>query len=223
MKTRSSERSDRRGVWGVVLIFTLGVALLGLFLYLDRNGQISRWIQSAGSWAILLSIFLMALFCIIPVPAEFLMILNMQVFGIWWGILYSWVGSMTGSIAVFLLARYTAGNFIRRFITPDRLAQVDHWVENRGNMGLLLVHLIPLPFIVVNYAAGILRSVKLWGFIWTSALGGVPYYLGAAFIFLGVSHRYMVWLMVGGVVVGIVWGLGYLYNRRVSKLARWAH
>ncbi len=216
-------RSGSHGVRSVVLVFVLGVVLLGLIIYLDRNGQISRWIQSAGPWAILLSIFLMALFCVIPVPAEFLMVLNMQVFGVWWGILYSWLGSMTGSIAVFLLARYSAAHLIQRFISSDRLDQVDRWVENRGNIGLLLVHLIPLPFIVVNYAAGVLKSVRLWDFVWTSALGGLPYYLGAAFIFLGVSHRYLVWLMVGGLVVGIVWVLGYLYNRKVAKLKRWAH
>lgn len=209
-------------LWSVIVL-CVGVALIIGFFHWDKNGQISRYIQSFGSFSIVLSIAFMMLFCIIPVPSEFLIILNMKVFHVWWGILYSWLGSMLGSVAVFLLARYFVRNLFSSFITEKQMSQVEKWVGRRGAIGLILARIIPLPFIVVNYTAGIVRSVTLWRFIWTSAVGGIPYYTGAALLFLGVSKKYLIWLIVGGCAVGAIWLGGVLYNKYSNLLSRWTH
>lgn len=221
--SRSRLSRKARGFIWTGVVFMIGVALVIGFFYLDRRGAISRLILSSGAWGIALSIVLMALFCVIPVPAEFLLILDMKVFGVWWGVLYSWIGTMVGCIGVFLLARYVAGGFLRSFVSEDRMEQVNEWVGKRGVVGLLLAHVIPLPFIVVNYAAGIIPSIRLWDFIWTSAVGGVPYYLGAALVFLGVSTKYLVWAIIGLIALSSIWIGGFLYNRHVARLKRWAH
>ncbi|WP_369125248.1 VTT domain-containing protein [Alicyclobacillus fastidiosus] len=90
-------------------------------------------------------------------------------------------------------------------------------------MGLLLARIIPLPFIVVNYTAGVSRSVKPWNYIWTSAVGGIPHYVAAALLFVGASRKYLILLVSGGIVLLVVWTLGYLFNSHVQRLKRWAH
>jgi uncharacterized membrane protein YdjX (TVP38/TMEM64 family) len=165
----------------------------------------------------------MALFCVIPVPSEFLMIMNMKIFGVWLGIFYTWVGAMMGAVAVFFMARSIGSRILQAFITENRLQQVNRWIKNRGAMGLLIVRLIPLPFIVVNYSAGVMESVSPWEYIWTTAIGLLPYDLGAALVFLGLSTKYIWWLAIGGFAVIAIWVAGYIFNRTANKLNRWAH
>lgn len=220
---RGSGNKKLRGIIWTGIVFALGIALVIAFFYMDRHGEISRLILATGGFGIAISIVLMAIFCVIPVPSEFLLVLDMKVFGVWWGVLYSWIGTMVGCIGVFLLARYVARGLLHSFVPEDKMQQVSAWVGKRGAMGLLLAHVIPLPFIVVNYVAGIIPSVRLWDFIWTSAVGGVPYYLGAALVFLGLSTKYLVWAIVGVVALCAIWIGGFLYNRRVNRLKRMAH
>lgn len=197
--------------------------LLIVFLHYDRSNKISHLIQSTGPFGIAIGTALMALISLLPVPAEFLMIMFMKIFGPWWGMLYSWAGSMIAAILTFYLARHYGRRLLKTFVSEERLSQVSRWIGDRGVIGLLLSRIVPLPFIVVNYTAGISKSVKPWNYIWTSAIGGIPYYVGAALVFLGVSKRYMLWLIIGGCAVLIIWILGYLLNRHVEFLKRWTH
>jgi uncharacterized membrane protein YdjX (TVP38/TMEM64 family) len=216
----SRGRSKSQSILWTILILLLGIALVITFFYLDRHNRISNLIQSSGGWGIVASIVLMFLFCIIPVPSEFLIILNMKVFGVWSGILYSWIGSLSGSVAVFLIARYFARDLLKRFISEKHMRRVETWIGHRGVLGLILVRIVPLPFIVTNYTAGVVRSISLWNFIWTSVVGGIPYYVGAALLFLGISKKYIIWLVIGGIAILAIWIIGYLYNRSTNKLAR---
>lgn len=197
-------------------LLAVGLLLVVGFFYLDRHNRIGRLIQSAGPFAVIASIVLMCIFCMLPVPSEFLIILNMKVFGVWWGVLYSWAGSLSGSIAVFLFARYIARDLLKRFIAEEHMRKVETWISQRGVMGLILVRIIPVPFIVVNYTAGVVRDISLWNFTWTSTVGGIPYYLAAGLLFLGFSKKLVVWLFVGGTAVLAIWLVGYMYRRKTK-------
>ncbi|MFD1677442.1 TVP38/TMEM64 family protein [Alicyclobacillus fodiniaquatilis] len=201
-------------------IFT---GLVIVFFHEDRSNALTRLIQSTGVLGVLMAILLMAILSTLPVPSEFLMIVIMKIFGTWWGIFFSWSGTMIAAIVTFLLARHFGSRLLRIFVSEKRYQQISNWIGDRGVLGLLLVRVIPLPFIVVNYTAGISKSVRLWNYIWTSAVGGIPYYVGAALVFLGVSKKYMVWLVIGGVALLVVWIAGYFFNRHVQILKRWAH
>ncbi len=227
-KVSPKQRTDHKfSKWaGLTLttgVFVIGLGLVGLFLHLDRQNMISNAIRETGSLGILIAIFLMAAFCIIPVPSEFLMIMNMKVFGVWWGICYTWIGAMLGAVMVFFMARYFGRQILHAFIAEEKLQRVNQWVENRGRMGLLLARLVPLPFIVVNYAAGVLKSVRIWNYIWTTGIGLLPYDLGAALVFIGLSKQYTIWLIVGGAAVIGIWIGGSFFNHRLIKTGHSAH
>ncbi len=220
-------QSDSRPKWSksVSIFWSIAILIVGIllvvgFFYLDKNNRISLAIQSWGAWGIILSIFLMALFCVIPVPSEFLMIMNMKIFGVWWGIFYTWVGAMIGAVAVFFIAKSIGSRIIQAFITEKRLQQVNKWIKNRGPIGLLMVRLVPLPFIVVNYSAGVMESVSTWEYVWTTGIGLLPYDLGAALVYLGLSTKYIWWIAIGGLAVVGIWVGGYLFSRSANKLNR---
>ena len=221
--TVKMKNQDTNWSKGISIVWSAGILIIGVFLvigffYFDRNNQISTAIQSQGAFGIVLSILLMALFCIIPVPSEFLMIMNMKVLGVWWGILLTWIGAMIGAVAVFFLSRYMGTRLLQAFVSTERLNQVNTWISKRGAFSLLIARLVPLPFIVVNYAAGVLKSVRIWDYIWTTGIGLLPYDIGAALVFLGFSTKYTIWLAVGGCTVVILWVTGYLLNRQENKL-----
>lgn len=198
-------------------VLLLGVWLVILFFHWDRDGALSSTIRNFGPFGIALCIALMAAFCVIPVPSEFLMILNMKVFGVWWGIFYTWIGAMLGALAVFYIARMTGRSILARFVSEMRIHQVETWVAGRGAIGLLVARLVPLPFIVVNYTAGILSTVRTRDYIWTTGVGLLPYDIGAALVFLGFSKKFGIWFLVGGVAVVGFWTLGWWLQRKMKR------
>ncbi|HWP97064.1 MAG TPA: VTT domain-containing protein [Syntrophomonadaceae bacterium] len=198
----------------LTLILILFIGLIILFFYLDRHDQLSTLIGTWGLGGILLSILLMAALCMTPIPSEGLAILLLKIFGIYEGTLYSWLGSILGSLAIFYLARYFGQGFFKKLITHDRFDTVDHWIRKKGSMGLLIARLLPFPAYAVNYIAGIMPSVKLWTYVWTAALSIIPYYVGVALVYSGVAKSTWLWLAVGGVVILVLWGISYILNRK---------
>lgn len=74
-----------------------------------------------------------------------------------------------------------------------------------------------MPASVVNYIAGLVQSVGSWDYIWTAAISIIPYYMGAALIYMGIFSKFAVWLFVGGFVVVAFWITSYLVNRRMQR------
>ncbi|WAH38822.1 TVP38/TMEM64 family protein [Alicyclobacillus dauci] len=218
-----ARRQTRRISIITVVTLAVFICLIILFFRIDRSNEATHLIQSTGVLGILVSILLMALLSMLPVPSEFLMIVIMRVFGPLWGAVLSFVGTMLAAVGTFLLARHFGQRLLRAFVSEKRVEQISEWIGRRGVVGLILVRVIPFPFIVVNYTAGVIRSVTTRDFIWTSAVGGIPYYVGAALVYLGVSKRYIMWLVIGGLVLGIIWIAGYIFNRYVPILKRWSH
>jgi uncharacterized membrane protein YdjX (TVP38/TMEM64 family) len=230
-RTRTELRSERiqnpmsktKSITWTVAILAIGILLVVLYFQMDKHDQISNHIRAWGGFGIFVAILLMALFCVIPVPSEFLMVMNMKIYGVWWGIFYTWIGAMLGAVAVFFIARYIGRGLLSAFISDERFHQVDVWVKKWGVFGLLLARLVPLPFIVVNYTAGVMKSVTIWNYLWTTAIGLLPYDIGSALVFLGASQRMVHWLVLGAVAVIAVWIAGYKLNKYVNRAERWAH
>jgi len=197
----------------LTLIIILSVSLILLFFYLDRQNKLSYFIQTWGIGGILLAILLMAALCMTPIPSEGLVILLLKIFGVYWGILYSWLGSILSSIAIFYITRYLGKSFFQKLLTPQRFETVDHWIRKKGSSGLLIARLLPIPAFAVNYIAGAIPSVKLWPYVWTAALAIIPYYMGTALVYVGVAQSTWIWLAVGGAAIIAFWGISYSLSK----------
>lgn len=117
----SSQNIKGNNYGWLTLILIIFAALIVLFFYFDRQDQLSQIIQTWGSGGILLSILLMAALCMTPIPSEGFVILLLKVFGVYEGSLYSWLGSILSSLAIFYLARYLGQSFFHKMITPPTL------------------------------------------------------------------------------------------------------
>lgn len=88
-------------------------------------------------------------------------------------ILYNFIGLMLGAIADFLLARYLGRDFIGRFF-KGRLEKFDEKSAKHGLRLILYLRMVPmLPFISVNFGAG-LSKVKFSDYFWGTAIGIIP-------------------------------------------------
>ncbi|MFA4885125.1 MAG: VTT domain-containing protein [Desulfotomaculaceae bacterium] len=211
------QNTKEKNYGGLTLILILSIGLIILFFYLDRQNQLSTLIRTWGLSGVLLSILLMAALCMTPIPSEGLVIILFKIFGIYEGALFSWLGSIFSSLAIFYLARYFGQGFFKKLITPDRFDTVDHWIRKKGTIGLLIARLLPIPAFAVNYIAGVMPSVKLWPYVWTAALSIIPYYVGAALVYVGVAKSTWIWLAVGGVIFLAFWGISYILSKKANN------
>ncbi|KLU60763.1 TVP38/TMEM64 family inner membrane protein YdjZ [Peptococcaceae bacterium CEB3] len=199
-------------VW-LPLALGIFVILILAFFYFDRTNQISLMIQSLGPLGLVLAVLLMAAVCLTPIPSEGIVVLFLKIYGVYLGTFVAWFGSCVSALIIFAIARYYGRMFIARFVTAENFKMVDNWVKRKGTVGLLIARLLPIPAVIVNYVAGGLPSIKLWPYFWTAAVSIIPYYIGTALVFLGVSKELWTWLMVGGAAILAFWGIGFLLNR----------
>lgn len=207
-------QSQRFLLYGCMLLILAGVVA---FFRLDSHGELTRLIRALGFPGVLLAISLMALLCMTPVPSEGLLLVCFRVFGIGWGIVYAWIGLMIGSYGCFVLARGLARPLVIRLISPERMRLIETWTCGKGYTGLLLVRLLPLPAAVINYAAGVLRSIELRPYMWTAGVSILPYYAAAALLFLGISSGAWVWGVAGGATLAVVIGASAAMRRVVRR------
>ncbi|HWQ41392.1 MAG TPA: VTT domain-containing protein [Desulfosporosinus sp.] len=206
--TQTLGNKQNRLKWTGVIIVGF-VLLIAVFFYLDRHNEISVIIRAWGLWGIIFGIFLMAALCMTPIPSEGLVVLYLKIHGIYQGIFFSWLGSLLGATAIFIIVRVHGQTLMKRLISLERFNAVDNWVKRKGSLGLFIARLLPIPAFAVNYIASAMPSMKLWTYLWTAALSMIPYYIGTSLVFLGVAQEIWVWLFLGIAALILFWGIGY--------------
>jgi uncharacterized membrane protein YdjX (TVP38/TMEM64 family) len=196
------------------------VALLfiGLYLYGLHTGKIRILldaIRPLGIWGVLLGIVVLTVVNVLPLPGEFITLFLMEIYGAWQGTFYSWIAGVLGAIAALYLTRWLARPLAERLAGPV-IQKVNAWIEKRETIGLLSLRLIPLiPYHLVNYAAGVLR-VRAWPYIWTTALGILPFHLAVGGIYAGIRQGALVWGVAGGVLFVILLALGWAFKKKLT-------
>lgn len=96
-------------------------------------------------------------------------------FGLWWGILISWVSATVGSALAFLIARYLARGSVERWVQGNaKFSAMDSAVGLHGWKIVLLLRLNPIiPFNLSNYAFGLTR-IGFWPYLLASIVGMLP-------------------------------------------------
>jgi uncharacterized membrane protein YdjX (TVP38/TMEM64 family) len=198
--------------WGAIVGGVLAVYFVAL-----RNGDIRTVFSAAtslGPVGMVAGVVIMAVFSILPVPSEFVSILLMHTYGVWVGMVLSWIGGIAGAVSGLWLAR----SFFRP--TAERMGAkylrlVEPWLRERGTAGLLAVRFIPLvPYHFVNYLAGVL-SVPVWPFLATTAAGTLPFQVGLAGVYSGVAYGSLADLAAGGGFLVALVLVGAWQRRRV--------
>jgi uncharacterized membrane protein YdjX (TVP38/TMEM64 family) len=173
--------------------------------------------QSQGSVTLLMlfTLLLMTvqnLFTVIPL---FLLVtLNISLFDLFGGYLWSWATSIVGAGIAFFMTRYWFQSFFVRYLNQRFRSSV----ENSSFWVVLIGRILPLPSSAVNIAAG-LSSVGIKPFLYATVLGNMVYILGLSLLSHGMlSLQLQSWTyMAAALIVMISLVLHFWKKRRRNK------
>lgn len=106
------------------------------------------------------------------VPVTPILIAGGLVFGFLWGSVLNFVGTWLAGAANFYLGRLLGKDFFEHLF-GERLRRIEGMVERHGFWTLVRIRFVPLPFVLVNYAAAV-TGVRPATFLGATALGLAP-------------------------------------------------
>ena len=100
-------------------------------------------------------------------PLVLFIVVNVTAYGLWGGFILSWLGTLLGSYAVFLLVRkFGRVKLIKKWTETPQVKKLITWVNMAGISPLLVLLCFPFtPAIIVNIVAGLSSIKKKYYFI----------------------------------------------------------
>jgi uncharacterized membrane protein YdjX (TVP38/TMEM64 family)/Fe-S oxidoreductase len=134
-----------------------GVQLSGAGRYLQQD-TLRALIAGYGALAPAIYILIYTLAPVLFLPGLPITIVGGILFGPFWGVVYTIIGSTLGASLAFLAARYLARDWVASKLTGPKWAKLDKEVEQHGWKVVAFTRLIPaFPFNLLNYAFGLTK------------------------------------------------------------------
>lgn len=157
----------------------------------------------------------------IPVlPLVLLIAVNITAYGLFWGFIMSWMGTMLGCFSVFLLVRkFKRTKFVKRFVETKQVKRIIEWVNMAGITPILILLCFPFtPSILVNIVAGLSELKKSYYFI-TLVVSKLAMVFLLAFIVQDISDliESPKKAIIVGIVLIILWAFGKWFERWINK------
>lgn len=172
------------------LVLLALVAAAVVFVAVNRDkldpAILDAWLSSAGVWAPLAYVAIYAAGTVVFAPGALFALAGGAIFGPVFGTFLNLSGATIGAGIAFLIARYVAGDWVRRK-AGGKLKRLIEGVESEGWRFVAFVRLVPLfPFNLSNYAFGLTR-VPFAAYMVTSFVTMAPGAL--AYTWLGYAGR----------------------------------
>jgi uncharacterized membrane protein YdjX (TVP38/TMEM64 family) len=138
------------------LLALIGAGMVAVFVERARiNPDTLLALLSDHPWAPAAYVGAHVLASLLFVPRLLMAVAAGLIFGLWWGVALSTIGSMAGAAVGFALSRYLGAGFLGASSKPW-LAALMRQVERGGWRAVLASRLLPiLPHTPVNYAFGL--------------------------------------------------------------------
>lgn len=167
------------------------------------------------SYGPLLFILFFALQPLIFFPSSLMGVAGGYLYGPMWGLLYAVIGANGAGMVSYLVGYFFGGGEINQFI--ERYTQQ---IRHNSFETLLMMHLIFLPYDLVNYFAGFLR-VKWHLFVLATALGSLPGTITLVFFGASIEGN----LMSGDVALDFstlaISGVTLIVSLSISRYLKW--
>jgi uncharacterized membrane protein YdjX (TVP38/TMEM64 family) len=220
--------------WPVWLRVTVAVVVLAalaaplvlfrefLFNAFQEPERVTAAVQAAGAWGPLVIVALaIAQTIIAPIPGQVVNFVSGYIYGLWPGMLYSWIGLVLGTTMAMGMARYAGRPVVEHLVGRKILDRVDRAAAGRGLSFFFLFFLIPgLPDDVLCFVAGF-TALPLRALVPISAFARIPGLLGSAW--LGAEAHSLppaVWILLGlaGLITTyVVWRHGEQLQEQVLR------
>ncbi|MCB1032969.1 MAG: TVP38/TMEM64 family protein [Acidobacteria bacterium] len=196
MASKSSSeppRSLRRAVLGFALLVSLFLGMLAALRFTSLGELADRETLIAllerlrqNPWAPLVLLAMYLLLTPLGMPTSPLMAAGGVVFGVFWGSVYNYVGSLLGAVLSYFLARGLGRDLILH-VVGSRVEKLDRLMERHGFWAIVRIRFLPIPFPIMNFgpalvgvkttpfllgsALGLLLPVPLWTYFWATIFG----------------------------------------------------
>jgi uncharacterized membrane protein YdjX (TVP38/TMEM64 family) len=188
-------------VTGILIVFVvifLGAEALNLSILRDPY----RTLGAAGRTSAMVSVGLLIADIVLPVPSSLIMVANGALFGIPLGTLLSLSGSLSATVAGYLLGR-SGSSLIARVLQPNECARATRLLAKYGMLAIIVTRPLPLlaeatavvmgmsemklRFVLLGGAAGILPAALLYAITGAMApgLNSTPLAFGLVLLITG--------------------------------------
>ncbi|HUZ17896.1 MAG TPA: TVP38/TMEM64 family protein [Spirochaetia bacterium] len=198
-------------VGGLIVVWIFRSQIYNVFASPTR---IRDWVNQWGYVAPLVFIGLQFTQVVLfVIPGEVAQAAGGYIFGVWFGILYSVVGILLGSVFNFFLARLLGVPFVEGVFGKERLRRFDAVLTSRrATVAFFVLFLIPgIPKDALCYVAG-LSTVSFPAFFLISTAGRLPGIIGSAA--LGGAAAAKSWIVFGSIllVALVLFVIGLIYR-----------
>ncbi len=144
---------------------------------------------------------------------------NASAYGLWYGFILSWAGTVVGSYAVFLIIRKYGRNRLLEFLTKKpRVQKLIKWVDSRGFGPLFLLLCFPFtPSALVNLVAALSNMRKTY-YLMTLMAGKLVMIFTISFI--GYDLKALLTQPIRTVIVVLIiillWLVGKAFENRLN-------
>ncbi|KGR76428.1 TVP38/TMEM64 family protein [Ureibacillus sinduriensis] len=154
------------------------------------------------------------------IPLVVIVVANASSYGLWIGFLLSWIGTVLGSYAVFLLVRrFGKHRRFQVFIRKEKVQKLIKWVDMRGLSPLFILLCFPFtPSVLVNIVAGLSNIKKKYYLI---VIMAGKFVMIASMSVLGYDLKALltdpVKLILAGVGIFLLWIVGKAIEKHLNK------
>ena len=185
---------------------------------------VRQFVESYGSYAMVVSFLLMVLQSVMaPLPAFLITFANANLFGWWQGAILSWSSAMVGAMLCFVLARWLGRDAVEKLTSKGALKQVDDFFDKHGKQSILIARLLPfMSFDIVSYAAG-LTSMNFWGFVAATGIGQLPATIIYSYVggmLTGGARLLVTGLLILFALTALVFLGKSVYNERAKRVSK---
>lgn len=188
---------------------------------------LAEYLRSFGPWAVAVTLILFVVMTFtIVFPFMILSGAAGIVFGLWWGVVLSWLGEVLGAAFMFVFARYFFRASVSAWVVQSPyLKQVDAYSAKNGFKALLVARLLPLAPSGIITAVAAISSMTARDFFLATLLGKLPpvvikVLLGHDLAFAGENMERLIALVLLVVAIygGLWWRKRYKRHRQEKEI-----
>lgn len=173
------------------------------------------WLADAGVPGAAIVFGLLAADIFIPVPSSIVMVLSGAAFGVVWGSVIAFAGSLGGEWLGFELARKYGTALSARFIGDEaERRRLDDALVTHGAAAIAVTRALPVVMETMSIVAG-LSPMRRGTFLIASAIGTAP--IVVAYAYAGAMSRETGSLVPAIVMLMAVAAAGWIWYRAIRK------
>ena len=200
----------------IVAAFVIGSKLLlENILGISLEPMARSWMANAGTAGAATVVVLLAADIFIPVPSSVVMVLSGAAFGVFWGSLLAFIGSISGEWLGFELARRYGTSLSTRFIGDEAERQrLNRILIRHGAAAVAVTRALPVVMETMSVVAG-LSTMTRGTFLIASTIGTLP--IVAVYAYAGAKSREMGTVVPAIVILIAVAAAGWIWYRAIRK------